>query len=482
MVEVGMGQEDGVEVGRLEGERDPVADRFVRAALEHPAVDEDPGPLGDEQELRAGDGRRATEEVDLHGAHGDRRRHVRGDPAAYPRWPWASRTVERSFGELLGRVRRPRRRAVARRAGRPGGGLDACARASLPSAGGARSTGLAGLGREVADSAAARRARAREHARGARRGSTSSSRRRARDRPRAARPTRMPRVARARAALYRRYGAGGRVDPVRRRDDRSADRAGPPGHRGGRRVPAGRCSRRWRRSGAWSTATAVTPARTDACCGRAPRAGRSTGRRSRRTPSPSGSGTGRSRGCSARSSPRGGRSSGRGASSRGTTGTSSGRPRGGSTGWCRPTGSWRSTTTTWLPWARIRATLGHRYDILPRPGRPPVPVAFTLGMGRGPPTSRGRPWTPRPPWVFATYADGGVGNLLELLHESGHALHAAALRTRPAFLEFPMSSAGVPRGDRRHPGLGRRRAGVAASLAGRGRGAARGAPQIGTAR
>ena len=51
------------------------------------------------------------------------------------------------------------------------------------------------------------------------------------------------------------------------------------------------------------------------------------------------------------------------------------------------------------------------------------------------------PWTPRPPWVFATYAEGGLGNLLELLHESGHALHMAAIRTRPAFLEFPEASA-----------------------------------------
>ena len=42
-----------------------------------------------------------------------------------------------------------------------------------------------------------------------------------------------------------------------------------------------------------------------------------------------------------------------------------------------------------------------------RPGRPPVPVAFTLGMGAWaadqPPTG---PWTPRPPWVFATLRRG----------------------------------------------------------------------------
>jgi hypothetical protein len=88
------------------------------------------------------------------------------------------------------------------------------------------------------------------------------------------------------------------------------------------------------------------------------------------------------------------------------------------------------------------AGLGLTYDVLPRPGRPLVPVAFTLGMGAcatGQPTDG--PWTPRPPWVFATYAEGGIGNFLELLHESGHALHMAAVRTRPAFLDFPVQSA-----------------------------------------
>ena len=80
--------------------------------------------------------------------------------------------------------------------------------------------------------------------------------------------------------------------------------------------------------------------------------------------------------------------------------------------------------------------LGIGYDVFPRPGRPLIPVAFTIGMGGwavDQPASG--PWTPRPPWVFATYAEGGIGNLLELLHESGHAIHMAAVRTRPAFLD-----------------------------------------------
>jgi hypothetical protein len=81
--------------------------------------------------------------------------------------------------------------------------------------------------------------------------------------------------------------------------------------------------------------------------------------------------------------------------------------------------------------------LGIAYDVLPGPGRPPVPVAFTLGMGVEAARKGARDgWTPRPPWVFATYEEGGLGNVSELLHESGHAIHAAAIRTRPAFLEF----------------------------------------------
>jgi len=87
------------------------------------------------------------------------------------------------------------------------------------------------------------------------------------------------------------------------------------------------------------------------------------------------------------------------------------------------------------------ATLDIHYDVLPRPGRPLIPVAFTTGTGLEPDPTARPPWRVRPAWVFATYADGGIGNLQELLHESGHALAAAGLRVRPAFAEYPMSSA-----------------------------------------
>ena len=41
--------------------------------------------------------------------------------------------------------------------------------------------------------------------------------------------------------------------------------------------------------------------------------------------------------------------------------------------------------------------------------------------------------------MFASYTVGSVDNLNELLHESGHAVHIAAIRTRPAFLDWPDS-------------------------------------------
>jgi hypothetical protein len=75
--------------------------------------------------------------------------------------------------------------------------------------------------------------------------------------------------------------------------------------------------------------------------------------------------------------------------------------------------------------------LGVRYDLEPRPGK--TPVAFT-NFGRR--AGGGRPTVP---WVFATYRVGGLDNLAELVHETGHAVHLAAIRTRPAFLDWPDS-------------------------------------------
>jgi len=73
------------------------------------------------------------------------------------------------------------------------------------------------------------------------------------------------------------------------------------------------------------------------------------------------------------------------------------------------------------------AALGVHYDLAPREGK--TPVAFTTFGGR----------RPIVPWVFATYRTGGLDNLNELLHETGHAIHIAAIRTRPAFADWPDS-------------------------------------------
>jgi hypothetical protein len=73
------------------------------------------------------------------------------------------------------------------------------------------------------------------------------------------------------------------------------------------------------------------------------------------------------------------------------------------------------------------AALDVHYDLAPREGK--TPVAFTTFGGR----------RPIVPWVFATYRTGGLDNLNELLHETGHAIHLAAIRTRPAFTDWPDS-------------------------------------------
>ena len=79
--------------------------------------------------------------------------------------------------------------------------------------------------------------------------------------------------------------------------------------------------------------------------------------------------------------------------------------------------------------------LNIHYDLEPREGK--TAVAFTDFGAR--PRLRDGVWTSGEPWVFATYRTGGLGNLGELLHETGHAIHIAAIRTRPAFADWPDS-------------------------------------------
>lgn len=79
--------------------------------------------------------------------------------------------------------------------------------------------------------------------------------------------------------------------------------------------------------------------------------------------------------------------------------------------------------------------LGVHFDLEPREGK--TPVAFTQ-FGQ-PSRRRGRDYSLAEAWVFATYRTGGFDNLVELLHETGHAIHISAISTRPAFADWPDS-------------------------------------------
>ncbi len=79
--------------------------------------------------------------------------------------------------------------------------------------------------------------------------------------------------------------------------------------------------------------------------------------------------------------------------------------------------------------------IGVEYDIEPRAGK--YPVAYSTFGART--KLAGGQWVPGEPWVFASYRVGGIGSLGELLHETGHAIHIGAIRTRPAFNTWPDS-------------------------------------------
>jgi hypothetical protein len=73
------------------------------------------------------------------------------------------------------------------------------------------------------------------------------------------------------------------------------------------------------------------------------------------------------------------------------------------------------------------AALEVRYDIEPRPGK--YPIAFSDIARRDPMRA----------WVSASYRIGGIDNLSELLHETGHAIHVSGINTRPAYADWPDS-------------------------------------------
>jgi hypothetical protein len=110
------------------------------------------------------------------------------------------------------------------------------------------------------------------------------------------------------------------------------------------------------------------------------------------------------------------------------------------------------------------------YDVTPRPVRPPIGTAFTIGRAMGRLGDDGV-WQPATPWIFATYSEGGLGDLEELLHESGHALHEAAIRARPALYAALVSDGGFSEGigdlvgwDALEPSFQERHLGVAADM------------------
>jgi Peptidase family M3 len=77
--------------------------------------------------------------------------------------------------------------------------------------------------------------------------------------------------------------------------------------------------------------------------------------------------------------------------------------------------------------------LGVYYDLGPRAGK--STVAYTEFLTHGRATTRG--WRAPIARISANYSRGGLYSLNELIHEAGHAVHISAIRTRPAFDDWP---------------------------------------------
>lgn len=88
-------------------------------------------------------------------------------------------------------------------------------------------------------------------------------------------------------------------------------------------------------------------------------------------------------------------------------------------------------------WGASPRTLGIRHDLDVRPGKGPFATTLFGGVPRR--TREG----PRgaEPWVIAAYRDGAFTNLVDLLHQTGHAVHLAAISGRPAFADWPDDAA-----------------------------------------
>ena len=87
-------------------------------------------------------------------------------------------------------------------------------------------------------------------------------------------------------------------------------------------------------------------------------------------------------------------------------------------------------------------------DVRDEPRRPRRRDRVRRRPAPGPAAGAGRVYrvrwpcrAPPKPWVMATYTTGGLGELTELVHETGHAIHVAAIDTRPAYRDWPDSDA-----------------------------------------
>lgn len=73
-----------------------------------------------------------------------------------------------------------------------------------------------------------------------------------------------------------------------------------------------------------------------------------------------------------------------------------------------------------------------QHDLDVRPGKAPLAYTDQIRIGR----RIGNVWRPTLARVSANYEQGGLFVLNELIHEDGHAVHYAALRTRPAYFSL----------------------------------------------
>ena len=448
MVEVGVREHHGVERRGIDAQRHAVADRIGRPALEHPAIDEDPGAAGIDEVTRAGDGACPAEEGELHAWDRD----TPPEPCVRLCHD-AGMTPARRLADLEARY------LVAR---------DARDRLDV-----ARATGLPDDPEQVAtlESAAATASAAVHEALGAFPAADEAALdpedRRALETMRAgitvADETELPvgpalqsgpcddeaewrdAIRAGGAALQRRleacYSATASalvVDGATLTRLQVLDRLGTEPDGAARRALFLALEPLWRAvNGDDADGSPYRAYVADARGGVARTSRRERRARGRRTtrprrgrPPPSRHGGRRS------SSPDAPGASRR--SSRGTGGGGLGRPH-------RALGADRAGRGGRREPRRVRvARRGPRCPAVSVSTSPTaradrrVPVAFTTFGGR-PHRRVDGSWSPGAPVVLESIGDGGFLGLAELLHETGHAIHIAAIRTRPAFADWPDS-------------------------------------------